>query len=158
MTMIFRISALLVLLFLAFGVSAAPGVVPLQIAVQQQVKRDVWVPPILSPHSGTIWHIGKTATVTWYVGFFAHKTSVWRELDPLTLTCRNTSTRPTEVTNPTGTVLLGYLLSSGEGGENLDVGQSSRACSFFCYVVIYVMLVRFRSSPCTRLPSGRRGG
>ena len=67
MMMFFRIPAVLVLLFLTLGASAAPGVKPLQIVVQQQSKRDLWVPPILSPHRGTVWHIGKTATVTWYV-------------------------------------------------------------------------------------------
>ncbi|KAI9465059.1 hypothetical protein BJY52DRAFT_761773 [Lactarius psammicola] len=93
--MIFRIPA--VLLFLALGASAAPAVEPLQVTVQES-KRDVWAPPIINPHKGTIWHIGSTATVSW-----------------------NTSTRPMQVTNPTGTLLLGYLRSDGEGGENLDV-------------------------------------
>lgn len=65
--MIFQIPAVLVILFLAFGASAAPGVVPVQVAVQQQSKRDVWVPPILRPRKGTTWHIGQTVTVTWYV-------------------------------------------------------------------------------------------
>jgi hypothetical protein len=65
--MIFHIPAVFVLLFLAFGASAAPGVVPVQIAVQQQSKRELWVPPILSPHKGTVWHTGESVTVTWYV-------------------------------------------------------------------------------------------
>ena len=65
--MIFRIPAVLVLLFLAFGASAMPGVEPLQVSVQQQSKREVWVPPVTSPKTGTIWHIGQTVTVTWYV-------------------------------------------------------------------------------------------
>jgi hypothetical protein len=36
---------------------------------------------------------------------------------------RDTSDRPSQVTNPVGTLLLGYLNSDGSGGENLDVGQ-----------------------------------
>lgn len=153
--MFFRIPA--VLLFLVVGASAAPGVEPLQVSVQQS-RRDVWAPPIIEPHKGAIWHIGSTATVTWYVWMMASgDTSMWRELDPLLLfTCRNTSSRPA-VTNPTGTLLLGYLQSDGEGGENLDVGQSSRrmlavvSCLTSCRFV-------FRSSPCERLQSGRREG
>ncbi|KAH9060464.1 hypothetical protein EDB87DRAFT_1616078 [Lactarius vividus] len=94
--MIFRVPA--VFLFLAVGASAAPVVVPQQVAVVQQGKREVWSPPVLNPHKGTIWHIGSTVTVAW-----------------------NTSTRPPQVTNPTGTLLLGYLQPDGEGGENLDV-------------------------------------
>ncbi|KAF8262565.1 hypothetical protein EI94DRAFT_1688015 [Lactarius quietus] len=96
--MMFRIPA--ALLLLTFGASAAPALrfEPQQIAVQPQGKREVWAPPILCPTSGTVWQTGSTVTVTW-----------------------NTSTRPPQVSNPTGTLLLGYLLPGGQGGENLDV-------------------------------------
>ena len=36
---------------------------------------------------------------------------------------RDTSNRPSQVTNPVGTLVLGYLNADGSGGENLDVGQ-----------------------------------
>jgi len=70
----------------------------MQIAVQQISKRDVWVPPVTEPTSDTIWQIGTTATVTW-----------------------DASDPPQEITNPEGTLLLGFLLPNGTGGENLDV-------------------------------------
>lgn len=35
---------------------------------------------------------------------------------------RELSTRPQDVSNPIGTLLLGYLNPDGSGGENLDVG------------------------------------
>ena len=63
--MMFRIPA--VLLLLAFGASAAPGVEPLQVIVQQQSKRAVWTPPVINPQQGTVWHIGSTVAVAWYV-------------------------------------------------------------------------------------------
>lgn len=30
-------------------------------------KRDVYVPPVLYPHAGTVWYSGQTHNVTWYV-------------------------------------------------------------------------------------------
>lgn len=36
---------------------------------------------------------------------------------------RNTANPPAEVTDPTGTLLLGFINSDGSGGENLDTGQ-----------------------------------
>ena len=36
---------------------------------------------------------------------------------------RDTSTRPGQVSNPIGRVLLGFIQPNGSGGENLDVGQ-----------------------------------
>ena len=29
-------------------------------------KRDVYAPPVLYPHSGTVWYSGQTHNVTWY--------------------------------------------------------------------------------------------
>jgi hypothetical protein len=62
--MMFRIPA--ILLSLALGASAA-GIVPLQVAVKQQSRREVWVPPITEPDASTVWNIGMTVTVSWYV-------------------------------------------------------------------------------------------
>ncbi|KAI0269934.1 hypothetical protein BC834DRAFT_819670 [Gloeopeniophorella convolvens] len=60
-------------------------------------KRDVWIPPILEPTGSTVWYTGSTVTVSW-----------------------NTSTPPQQVTNPKGTLYLGFLEAAGKGGENLD--------------------------------------
>lgn len=30
-------------------------------------KRDVFVPPIIYPHQGTVWFVGQTHNVKWYV-------------------------------------------------------------------------------------------
>ncbi|KAH0827890.1 hypothetical protein J3R83DRAFT_3519 [Lanmaoa asiatica] len=51
--------------------------------VVSPVARDVWVPPILSPNASSIWVAGGTYTVTW-----------------------DTSSKPSEVTNPQGMVYL----------------------------------------------------
>jgi hypothetical protein len=63
--MMFRTPA--ALLFFALGASAAPRAEPMQVAVQQITKRDVWVPPITEPTAATTWQTGTTVTVTWYV-------------------------------------------------------------------------------------------
>ena len=44
-------------------------------------------------------------------------------VDTIRFVNRDTSNRPSQVTNPVGTLLLGYLNPDGSGGENLDVGQ-----------------------------------
>jgi hypothetical protein len=36
-------------------------------AVPIHVARDVWVPKILTPTANTVWKIGSTYEVTWYV-------------------------------------------------------------------------------------------
>lgn len=36
---------------------------------------------------------------------------------------RDTSTRPGQVSNPVGSVVLGFIQPDGSGGENLDIGQ-----------------------------------
>ena len=48
----------LALLFLALLAVVSAG--PL-------TKRDVFVPPVLYPHNGTVWTIGQRHNVTWYV-------------------------------------------------------------------------------------------
>jgi len=47
------------------------------------VLRDVWVPPIITPAASTVWKAGGTYEVTW-----------------------DTSTKPAQVTNPKGQVVL----------------------------------------------------
>ena len=68
-----RIFAFSALLF-AGSSSAAP------IEIQ---RRDVWVPQIFTPTTGTVWSVGSNQTVTW-----------------------DLSQKPENVTNPTGMVLL----------------------------------------------------
>lgn len=36
------------------------------IPIQRLTTRDVVSPPILTPTKGATWHVGQTATVTWY--------------------------------------------------------------------------------------------
>ena len=45
------------------------------------VIRDVFVPPVTSPTTGTVWTIGSQQNVTWYV-----LNTLWRS-DPSMLTC-----------------------------------------------------------------------
>lgn len=59
-------------------------------------KRIVYNPHITSPTSSTVWHAGKTYTVTW-----------------------DTSDLPTEAQGYKGMIKLGYLPADGSGGENL---------------------------------------
>ncbi|KAF8488659.1 hypothetical protein F5888DRAFT_1622238 [Russula emetica] len=84
--------ALLFSLAISMSASAAP------IVLSSLSERDVWAPPVINPTTGTIWKIGSDQTVTW-----------------------DTSNPPSQVTNPIGTLLLGYLNADGSGGENLDV-------------------------------------
>lgn len=55
--------------------------------------RDVVAPPITSPTASTVWNVGDTQTVTW-----------------------STANLPTNVTNPDGMLILGYVAN---GSENL---------------------------------------
>ncbi|KAI0278295.1 hypothetical protein BGY98DRAFT_933881 [Russula aff. rugulosa BPL654] len=64
------------------------------------LERDVWAPKVTNPNAATVWTTGSKETVIW-----------------------DTSNRPENVTNPVGTLLLGYINSDGSGGENLDVAH-----------------------------------
>jgi len=91
--MIFKYSvALLFSLAVSMSASAAP------IVLSSVSERDVWAPKVTVPDAGTNWKVGSSQTVTW-----------------------DTSNPPSQVTNPVGTLLLGYLNPDGSGGENLDV-------------------------------------
>ncbi|KAH9992025.1 hypothetical protein BJV77DRAFT_1004014 [Russula vinacea] len=74
--------------------SAAPVV----LSNAQLSGRGVWAPPITNPQAGTVWNSGEDVTVTW-----------------------DTSTRPGQVSNPVGSVVLGFIQPDGSGGENLDI-------------------------------------
>lgn len=49
-----------ILVIFAVALLSFVGAAPLAV-------RDVYVPPLTSPHSGTTWKIGTSHTVTWYV-------------------------------------------------------------------------------------------
>jgi hypothetical protein len=130
--MMFRIPA--ALLFFALGASAAPRAEPMQVAVQQITRRDVWVPPITEPDQ--LERFGKLTRMspshgTYGLGEFTKRHS-GVELTISFDVRRDTSDPPQEVTNPKGTILLGFYLANGTGGENLDIGQSlpAGACIF----------------------------
>lgn len=55
------------------------------------VQQDVWVPPITYPTSTTVWVAGGTYSVAW-----------------------NTSTKPSEISNPTGLVYLRHGVNATE--------------------------------------------
>jgi hypothetical protein len=84
--------ALLFSLAISMSASAAP------VVFSSVSERDVWAPRVTIPNSQTDWKVGSSQTVTW-----------------------DTSNPPSQVTNPVGTLLLGYLNPDGSGGENLDV-------------------------------------
>ncbi len=50
--------------FLAFSLQPALGV-----AVVPRAAQDVFVPPVLTPTTGTVWTVGQTQNITWYVVF-----------------------------------------------------------------------------------------
>jgi len=85
--------ALLFTMVLGTFSSAAPVVLNSRPSV-----RDVWAPPITYPTVGIVWKTGSTVTVTW-----------------------DKSSPPAEVTNPIGSLLLGFMNPDGSGGENLDI-------------------------------------
>lgn len=127
--MIFKYSvALLFSLAVSMSASAAP------IVLSSVSERDVWAPKVTVPNAGTNWKIGSSQTVTWYVEGALHPplpsgygagALIASMLTPIfSFVCdRDTSNPPSQVTNPVGTLLLGYLNPDGSGGENLDVGQ-----------------------------------
>ncbi|KAI0328182.1 hypothetical protein GY45DRAFT_1210559, partial [Cubamyces sp. BRFM 1775] len=61
------------------------------------LPRDVWSPPIIKPDAHTVWTAGTTVEVSW-----------------------DTSTRPRQVTNYDGRLVLGYLEDGDETDEHLD--------------------------------------
>jgi hypothetical protein len=68
-------TTLLLAAFSSVTVSASP--------VATLEKRDVFTPPVLYPHNGTVWKIGQHHNVTW-----------------------DTSNAPAELSNPVGLILL----------------------------------------------------
>ncbi len=48
--------------FLVFSLQPALGV-----AVAPRAAQDIFTPPVLTPTTGTVWTVGQTQNVTWYV-------------------------------------------------------------------------------------------
>jgi hypothetical protein len=64
--------------------------------------RDVYVPPVLYPHNGTVWKVGSYHNVTWYGCSHLRSMSA-----PLYLLCRrDTSNPPANITNKKGIIVL----------------------------------------------------
>ncbi|KAI0697319.1 hypothetical protein C8T65DRAFT_26541 [Cerioporus squamosus] len=76
-------STRLILAVLALFACLAQLVVGAAVPVQAGEKRDVFVPPVLYPHAGTVWTNGQTHNVTW-----------------------DTSDAPEQITNRQGFILL----------------------------------------------------
>ncbi|KAI0062229.1 hypothetical protein BV25DRAFT_660585 [Artomyces pyxidatus] len=76
--MLFNVSATFFFTLAAtlFSLAAASPLAVLQ-------KRDVYVPPVLYPHAGTVWKVGEQHNVTW-----------------------NNTSPPAEITNPKGQIYL----------------------------------------------------
>ena len=55
-----KFSAIATFLLGAASSLALTGAAPLE-------KRDVYAPPVLYPHAGTVWYSGQKHNVTWYV-------------------------------------------------------------------------------------------
>ncbi|EAU85842.2 hypothetical protein CC1G_05059 [Coprinopsis cinerea okayama7 len=66
--------------------------------VVREFKRDVYSPRITHPTSGSVWKAGRNATVTW-----------------------DLSDMPRNVTNPYGTLILGYISDDDQYNEHLDL-------------------------------------
>jgi hypothetical protein len=72
---------------------------------------------------------------------------------------RDTSTRPGQVSNPVGSVVLGFIQPDGSGGENLDIGQLIELKYMFKISLITTTRhSAYRQSPGTRFPARRRAG
>lgn len=123
--MIFK-SPVAFLFSLAIAMSASSA---MPVVFNSLFERDVWAPKVTNPNATTVWTIGSKETVIWYVERTLHPTppcTYGVGASPFFLIClydRDTSNRPENVTNPIGTLLLGYINPDGSGGENLDVGQ-----------------------------------
>jgi hypothetical protein len=83
-----------ILVIFAVALLSFVGAAPLAV-------RDVYVPPLTSPHSGATWKIGTSHNVTWYVT--RPRADSGNLLDPLN---RDNSNPPQEITNPDGVIYL----------------------------------------------------
>ena len=61
-----KLSSSSIVCVLAFFACYLQLVLGAAIAAPQLEKRDVFVPPVLYPHNGTVWTIGQRHNVTWY--------------------------------------------------------------------------------------------
>ncbi|KAF8171994.1 hypothetical protein K438DRAFT_2057277 [Mycena galopus ATCC 62051] len=138
-----------VLMFSFFTSSALPGVVaavlsslavvnalclPCQVGLDSQIplslktpssaltRRGVYSPPITSPDASTTWTRNTSVTVTWCAA------------------------SPARVSNPTGSLLLGYL-EPGSSNEHLNLGNN---IIIFCVHAVLTIWPPFRSPTCTR--------
>ncbi|KAJ3885638.1 hypothetical protein GG344DRAFT_58884 [Lentinula edodes] len=81
-------------------------------ALPTLLSRDVFDPPITSPSASTIWQVGQTVTVIWYVQicslypyYVIHfNLCIYRDITNLP--------PASQLTDPNGTVVLGYMASS----------------------------------------------
>ena len=51
----------------AFALALLACLLQIAAGAPTQEKRDVFVPPVLYPHNGTVWTKGQHHNVTWYV-------------------------------------------------------------------------------------------
>ena len=75
-----------------------------------QVKRDVYVPPVLYPHSGTVWKVGQTYSVTW-----------------------DNSNPPHQITNPIGQIYL-------RKGDRTESSMSQSVVSLDPFLNLFVRI------------------
>ncbi|KAI1791750.1 hypothetical protein LXA43DRAFT_1010342 [Ganoderma leucocontextum] len=69
-------------------------------------KRDVYVPPVLYPHNGTVWTIGQRHNVTWYVVCLPARSMIGDWPFHSFFLCRDVSDPPVNITNSRGLILL----------------------------------------------------
>lgn len=100
-------------------------------ALPTLLSRDVFDPPITSPSASTIWQVGQTVTVIWYVQicslypyYVIHfNLCIHRDITNLP--------PASQLTDPNGTVVLGYMASSTDS-EHLMIGTSD-VCDPICH-------------------------
>jgi len=68
--------ALLFSLAIGMSASAAP------VVLSSVSERDVWAPKVSNPNAGTVWKVGSSQTVTWYVERALHRFGAGAILTP----------------------------------------------------------------------------
>ena len=68
-------------------------------------SRDVYVPPVLYPRQGTVWLVGEHHNIVWWANLFDYIDNTFNA-DTISLSFRDTSNPPVNITNKIGQILL----------------------------------------------------
>lgn len=88
------------------AVALAACAVQTAIASVARATNDVFVPPVLDPHTGTVWNKDETRTVTWCVLLYRCDSCLGTYTRLLVVIHRDVSNAPQNITNSKGIIIL----------------------------------------------------